>query len=217
MHPLISESKAIIFDMDGLLINSEPYWKIAEKKVFRKLGLTLTDTLLQQVMGFRLSEVVTHWYQYQPWQNPNFEQTENEILECVEILIQEHAEAMPGVYELLAFLAAQNIPMALASSSAMSLINMVIDKLAINRYFDVVCSAEIEPYGKPHPGIFLTAAKKLNAIPSNCLVIEDSINGVIAAKAARMKCVSVPELASASDKRFAIADLQLASLENLLW
>jgi len=217
MHPLISESKAIIFDMDGLLINSEPYWKIAEKKVFRKLGLTLTDTLLQQVMGFRLSEVVTHWYQYQPWQNPNFEQTENEILECVEILIQEHAEAMPGVYELLAFLAAQNIPMALASSSAMSLINMVIDKLAINRYFDVVCSAEIEPYGKPHPGIFLTAAKKLNAIPSNCLVIEDSINGVIAAKAARMKCVAVPELASASDKRFAIADLQLASLENLLW
>jgi sugar-phosphatase len=59
--------KAIIFDMDGLLVDSEPYWKIAEKICFGKLGLTLTDELLRQVMGFRLNEVVEHWYNYQPW------------------------------------------------------------------------------------------------------------------------------------------------------
>src|SRR6478736_3186206 len=118
--------KAIIFDMDGLLINSEPYWKQAEKLVFGKLGLTLTDTMLQQVMGFRLNEVVNYWYDYQPWPNPDMVQTEKDVLTTVKQLILDHAEAMPGVYSLLEQLSQTNIKLAIASSSAMSLIQTVV-------------------------------------------------------------------------------------------
>ena len=205
-------SKAVIFDMDGLLIDSEPYWKLAEKKIFGALGLNLTDELLKQVMGFRLSEVVSHWYQYQPWSNPNFIQTEKDVLACVKELIVENAQALAGVYTLLDELKQQNIPMALASSSAMSLIEAVVDKLNIRNYFQLLWSAEYEPFGKPHPGIFITTAKKLGVLPSQCLVFEDSVNGVIAAKAARMKCIAVPDSASLNDPRFAIADITVSSL-----
>ena len=204
--------KAVIFDMDGLLIDSEPYWKLAEKKIFGALGLNLTDELLKQVMGFRLSEVVTHWYQYQPWSNPNFIQTEKDVLACVKELILENAQALAGVYTLLDELKQQNIPMALASSSAMSLIEAVVDKLSIRNYFQLLWSAEYEPFGKPHPGIFITTAQKLSVLPSQCLVFEDSVNGVIAAKAARMKCIAVPDIASLNDPRFAIADITVSSL-----
>lgn len=205
-------TQLVIFDMDGLLIDSEPYWKIAEKEVFGKFGLNLTDDLLRQVMGFRLSEVVQHWYHYQPWPEPNFEQTERDVLDCVKQLIQQHADAMPGVYEVLTHCKQNNFKMALASSSAMELIEVVIDKLNIRHFFDVVWSAQYEEYGKPHPAIFLSVAKQLQIEPKHCVVFEDAINGVIAAKAARMYCIAIPEEVSYNDPRFAIADKKAASL-----
>lgn len=206
------EIEAVIFDMDGLLIDSEPYWKIAEKQVFGKLGLNLTDEQLRQVMGFRLSEVVTYWYNYQPWPNPDFVKTEQYILDTVKQLILTHADALPGVYEALAFCRQHQLKMAVASSSAISLIEAVVTKLNIKQEFDVLWSAEYEAYGKPHPAIFLTTAKKLNVSPQKCLVFEDSINGVIAAKAARMTCIAIPETATFNDPRFTIADFKLKSL-----
>ena len=206
------KNKAAIFDMDGLLIDSEPYWKIAEKKVFSELGLDLSDETLRQVMGFRLSEVVQHWYQFKPWQNPDFKKTENDILDCVKQLIIDHAEALEGVYEVLEKFSKENFKMALASSSSMSLIEVVVDKLHIRKYFDVLWSAEFEPFGKPHPGIFITTANKLTIDVKDCIVFEDSINGVIAAKAARMKCIAIPEEATFDNPQFEIADLKLKSL-----
>lgn len=209
------QTQLVVFDMDGLLIDSEPYWKIAEKEVFGKLGLNLTDDLLRQVMGFRLSEVVKHWYHYQPWPEPNFEQTERDVLDCVKQLIQQHADAMPGVYEVLTHCKQNNLKIALASSSAMELIDVVIDKLNIRHFFDVVWSAQYEEYGKPHPAIFLSVAKQLQVEPKHCVVFEDAINGVIAAKAARMYCIAVPEAISYNDPRFAIADVKTQSLLNI--
>lgn len=216
MNPLIKSSKAVIFDMDGLLIDSEPYWKMAEKEVFGRHGLDLTDELLRQVMGFRLSEVVRYWYHYQPWPNPDLKQTEADVLNCVKGLIVNHAEAMPGVYHLLETIKNKGLPIGLASSSAMSLIDVVVDKLEIRTYFDVLWSAEYEPFGKPHPGIFITTANKLEVQATDCLVFEDSVNGVIAAKAARMKCIAVPETVSINDSRFAIADLTVSSLTEVM-
>lgn len=207
--------KAAIFDMDGLLIDSEPYWKIAEKKVFGELGIQLNDELLRQVMGFRLSEVVKHWYAYQPWESPDFTRTEEDVLFTVQQLVLEHAEAMPGVHELLEKCKRSGLKIALASSSAMALIEAVVDKLSIRSYFEVLWSAEYEPYGKPHPGIFLTTAEKLGVAPTDCVVFEDSINGVIATKAAKMYSVAVPEEATFNDPRFAIADVKVRSLTEL--
>jgi HAD superfamily hydrolase (TIGR01509 family) len=214
--PDLLSAKAIIFDMDGLLIDSEPYWRQAEKTVFGKHGVALNDTLLRQVMGFRLNEVVKHWYDYKPWPNPNLPETETEVLQTVKQLILEHAEAMPGVYQLLEQLAQKNIKLAIASSSAMSLIQAVIQKLNIEKYFDVLWSAQHEPFGKPHPSIFLSTANKLGVSPTDCLVFEDSLNGVLAAKAARMKCIAVPDALQQNDPRFAIADWVIPSLEELI-
>jgi sugar-phosphatase len=204
----------LLFDMDGLLVDSEPFWKIAEKEVFGALGLNLSDELLRQVMGFRLSEVVQHWYHYQAWPNPNFIQTENDILDCMESYMRNEVIALPGVIDSLNFVKEHNYACALASSSSMRLIEAVVDKLNIRDYFDLLYSAEFEPYGKPHPGIFITAAKKLGSDPKHCLVIEDSVNGVIAAKAARMLCVAVPEAEKQNDPKFSIADYQLKTLEE---
>ena len=215
MFLIPGQTQLVIFDMDGLLVNSEPFWKIAEKEVFGKLGLNLTDDLLRQVMGFRLSEVVKHWYHYQPWPNPNFEQTERDVLDCVKQLIHQKADAMPGVYEVLTQCKNKNYKIALASSSAMELIDVVIDKLNIRHYFDVVWSAQYEEYGKPNPAIFLSVAKQLNTEPKHCVVLEDAINGVIAAKAARMYCIAIPEEVSYNDPRFAIADIKTQSLLNI--
>jgi sugar-phosphatase len=204
----------ILFDMDGLLVDSEPLWKIAEKKVFGALGLNLNDELLRQVMGFRLNEVVAYWYAYQPWPEPNFTQTEEDIICCMEELLAEKAVALPGVLESLHYVQANDYKTALASSSSMRLIEVVVNKLNIKSYFNLLYSAESEAYGKPHPGIFISAAKLLGSDQNQCLVVEDSINGVIAAKAAKMLCVAVPEAEKQNDLRFAIADYKLQTMET---
>lgn len=206
--------KAIIFDMDGLLVDSEPYWKIAEKICFGKLGLTLTDELLRQVMGFRLNEVVEHWYNYQPWGEKNFDAVEADVLETVKQLIADNANALPGVIDTLKLCKENGYKIALASSSAMSLINVVVDKLNIRHYFDLLVSAENEPYGKPHPSVFLTTANQLNVLPIECLVFEDSVNGMVAAKAARMKSIVVPEAEKQNEPYWHLANQKLNTLED---
>jgi sugar-phosphatase len=196
------------------LVDSEPYWKIAEKICFGKLGLTLTDELLRQVMGFRLNEVVEHWYNYQPWGEKNFEAVEADVLETVKQLIADNANALPSVVDTLKLCKDNGYKIALASSSAMSLINVVVDKLNIRQYFDLLVSAENEPYGKPHPSVFLTTANQLNVLPTECLVFEDSVNGMVAAKAARMKCIVVPEAEKQNEQYWYLANYQLKTLED---
>ena len=111
-----------------------------------------------------------------------------------------------------AFFKEKKVPVALASSSPLRLIEKLMRHYGIYDQFDLVRSAEFEPYGKPHPAVFITTASKLHINPLRCLVFEDSFNGVLAAKAARMKCVAVPEMRVYNQPRFAIADLKLPSL-----
>lgn len=205
-----------IFDMDGLLVDSEPWWKVAEKEVFGSIGLQLDDELLRQVMGFRLNEVVAHWYRYQAWEGATFEEVEHRIIDVMKRLLNEHAVALPGVLDVLDFAKTHSIPMALASSSNMSLIETVVDKLQIRSYFQWLCSAETERFGKPHPDIFIHTAQKAGFDTSHCIVFEDSINGVIAAKAARMTCIAIPEKEKLTDPRFAIADYRFAQINDAI-
>ncbi|MCA0426014.1 MAG: hexitol phosphatase HxpB [Bacteroidetes bacterium] len=205
-----------LFDMDGLLVDSEPLWKIAEKEVFGKLGLSLDDELLRQVMGFRLNEVIAHWFRYQPWENPDFAKTEREIIDCMKSLIQHRATAMPGVYAVLEELQRRNAKIALASSSSMELIETVVEKLELGPYLQRCFSAQNETYGKPHPAIFINAAEAMQAKPHECLVFEDSKNGMIAALAARMHCIVVPEEVHFEKAWWSLADARLSNLEEFL-
>ncbi len=206
--------EAAIFDMDGLLMDSEPFWREAERAVFGELGFELTDAMCEEAMGLRVTEVIAHWFKKHPWPNPEFDRTEREIIRHVDCLIRERAVLMEGVVDTLRFFERKQVPMALASSSAVSLIGTFLDRFGLRRYFRVVHSAEHEEFGKPHPVVFITTARKLTVDPTHCLVFEDSFNGVLAARAARMKCVVVPDPRSFAQARFDLADLKLARLSE---
>ncbi len=201
-----------IFDMDGLLIDSEPLWRLAEQAVFSQVGISLTDAMCHQTMGLRTDEVVDYWHQRFPWQRPDPAQIEADIVDQVEALIRQRGTALPGVRTLLTTLDKTSWTLALASSSPPVLIEAVLDRLAIGSYFPIRCSASAETHGKPHPAVYLTTARRLGVDPANCVALEDSMAGVRSAKAAGMRVIAVPAAESRDDPRFAAADLVVGSL-----
>ncbi len=205
---------AIIFDMDGLLVNSEPFWREAEKEVFSEVNIELTDEMCFKTVGLRIDEVVAYWYNKFPWSHISKHDVVEMILYRMKELIEQKAEAMAGVYKLLTYFNNKNIVMAIASASPMILIDAVVNKLNIRNYFSEICSAENEQYGKPHPKIYIHTAQKLKVKPYECLVFEDSFNGIIAAKAARMKVIAVPEDVLRGELKFHAADCVLNSLDD---
>jgi mannitol-1-/sugar-/sorbitol-6-/2-deoxyglucose-6-phosphatase len=211
--------QAVIFDMDGLLIDSEPLWHVAEKEVFGARGLSLTEAMCEETTGLRTDEMVAYWYAKQPWPGgrQSLEAVAHEILVRMQELIRAHGVALQGVYEVLRLLQHRQLALGLASSSPPALIDAVVDKLHIRHYFRVLCSAIDEAWGKPHPAVYLTAAKRLGLPPRDCLVFEDSINGIRAAKAAGMITVAVPDVHQYEDERFDEADFKLRSLTDFSW
>lgn len=207
--------KAVIFDMDGVLIDSEPLWKIAEIEGFGKVGLNLTKTDCEETVGLRIDEVVRLWHRKVGWNTLSVEQVADDIVDVLIREIYEQGKALSGVYESLDMLRNAGYKIALATSSYQRIIHAVLDKLQIAHYFDEIHSAEFEKLGKPHPAVFLTTAEKLGVHPVDCLVIEDSFNGVLAAKSARMKVIAIPEKSHAYDQRLIIADKILDSLHDL--
>ena len=206
--------QAVIFDMDGLLIDSEPLWQESEKIVFHKVGIQLSDSQVTQTTGLRVDEVVSYWFSRFPWDENSISQweVERDIIETVKKLIQEKWKAKKWVFEILEFCSQKNIPLAIASSSALSIIETVVDWLDIQKYFSVLYSAEHEKYGKPHPGVYISACEKLGVRPVDCIAFEDSLNGVLAAKSAKIRCIAVPEEINKHNPKFAIADMKLDSL-----
>ncbi len=207
--------KAVIYDMDGVLIDSEPLWRQAEIETFAKVGLSFTDEMCMQTMGMRTSEVIEFWYAKTPWTGKTKKEVENELMQRVTQLIIEEGDTMKGVEFSLNYFKEKGLKVALASSSAMNLIEAVIEKLQIKKYFEVIESAEYLDFGKPHPEIFIKTAQQLEVRPNECLVIEDSFNGVLAAKAARMEVIAIPDKESERDDRFVIADFILKDLEQI--
>lgn len=210
----------VIFDMDGLLVDSEPWWREAETNVFGRLSRAPEAADFELMMGNRIEEVIARWRVKHPWQGMSDDAVKVAIVDEVQRLVTTHAQLMPGVRELLKRLREKKMPVALASSSPLRLIRGLMQFYGIYDNFHVVCSAEVEEYGKPHPAVFLTAARQLGIDPVEILVFEDSFNGVIAAKAARMKCVAVPAPEHAAQSRFAAADLVIPSLtvfDEQLW
>lgn len=204
--------KGVIFDMDGLLIDSEFLWYDSMIAVFGKVGLNLTYEKCRQSSGLRTSELVDYWYNKHPFNSLTKEEVINELLDAVIKLFRLKGEKMSGVDSVLKFVHEKEVKTALASSSSLKLIEAVLDKLELKNYFNEVCSAEFEEHGKPHPAIYLKAAKLLDLPVEECLAFEDSFNGVLAAKSAKMKCVCVPDKSQKDDPRFKICDEVLSSL-----
>ena len=184
--------KAAIFDMDGLLIDSEPLWRQAEKSIFREVGISLRDQMCHETMGLRPDETVAYWYGKFPWTGASREHIEMRLVAAVQRLVSAHGQPLAGVYTTLKMLKNANLKLGLASSSPHILIETVVSKLEVRNYFGVMCSAVDELRGKPDPAVYLTAAEKLGVTPGDCIAFEDSVSGVRSAKSAGMTVVAIP-------------------------
>jgi len=211
--------EAVIFDMDGVLIDSEPFWRKAEIEVFATVGLQLTENDCMKTTGFRFDETIKYWYNLHPWQGKSIHQIEQEVLDKMEYYMLHEAPLMPAVESAIHTIRSSHVKVAVASSSALRLIKATAHRLGGAHLFHALVSAQFEDYGKPHPAVFLTAAKQLGVVPEKCLVIEDSLNGVIAAKAAKMTCAAIPAELDFANHKFAIADYKfhhMAALQSWL-
>ena len=210
----LSNYDAVIFDMDGVLVDSEPLWKIAMQEVFSSLGSNLEKTDFQKTVGLRIDEVIAYWKPIENWV-PEIKEIEIDIVTKMVDLIHHQSCPLPGVIETLDFLKLKT-PIGLATSSPQKLIDAVLKTLDVKQYFNAIQSAETETQGKPHPAVFLSAAKKMNVRPEKCLVIEDSLNGIIAAKAARMDVVCIPEKTHIPNPKMNLADFQFENMTDFL-
>ena len=185
---------AVIFDMDGLILDSEPLWKIAEIETFKEVGFDFTIEMCALTTGMRIDEVVEFWRKKIKWESFTNTEIVDKIQNKMIQLIKERGKLLPGIIESLNLLKANDVLIGLASSSSMSLINTTVDTLKIRKFFNVIHSAENEIAGKPNPAVFLSAAKMLKVNPEKCLVLEDSKAGMNAGINANMRTIVIPEL-----------------------
>lgn len=206
---------AAIFDMDGVLIDSEPLWCRAEVEVFNILGVPLTQSMSSQTMGLRTDEVVSYWYAKFPWTGANPSTVADRILNRVGELVETEGKPMPGAVAAVQLCRRMQLPLALATSSPMSLVHLVLKRLGLQDAFDILNSAETEEFGKPHPAVYLTTAHRLGVHPNKCIAVEDSIRGMTSAKNAGMRCIVVPAPEERENPQFAAADIVLDSLATI--
>ncbi|HOJ10505.1 MAG TPA: HAD family phosphatase [Clostridiales bacterium] len=195
--------KAVIFDMDGIIIDSEPIYHKVEMSMFKELGLDLTDEHRYMYVGIR---TVDMWQELK--QRYDIEFSVEKLVEIEAKRISEFLESqkkiksIAGIKELLEELQNNSIKIALASSSSIRDIETVLNKTGFREYFNVIVSGDYVKNGKPAPDIFELAVSQLNNMietstdassyitPENCIVIEDAHSGVRAAKAAGIKCIA---------------------------
>ncbi len=204
----------VIFDMDGLLINSEPLWHEAGNEVLKQYGITLTDEQYQTTTGLRTKEFVEWCFFTFNIGVQELMQTEQKIIEVVMDKIANNPGLMPGVQTLFDMFYDKKFKIGIASSSPVELIELVMDICGLRKYVTQYTSAQHLKYAKPHPEVYLVCAEMLQSSPLECVCFEDSFYGMIAVKAARMKCVVVPEKSQQQQERWGAADLRLASLEH---
>ena len=165
----------VLFDMDGLLLDTELYWGESMLKIAAKHGIPITREHFKATTGLRIFEVTEYWQRNFPWQGASSEQVANEVLDDITAVSIAKGNIMPGVINLLQQLRAAHYKIGLASSSPMRMIQPLIQHFELSPYFDAVCSADAVEYGKPHPAVFLYAANQLQAQQHECLVLEDSV------------------------------------------
>lgn len=215
-HVIFASMKlnTVIFDMDGLLIDSEPLWKEAADAMLLIYGKQLTAQQYSITTGLRTKEFLAHWFHYFNLPANELAGAEKMIVDHVIELVKQKGKPMPGVPYIINFFQNQNFKIGLATSSAPALIEVVIDLLGLRTCLGAISSADALAYGKPHPEVYLNCAKELSALPAQCICFEDSFNGMIAAKAAKMKCVIVPSLQDSKNSAWEAADLKISTLNN---
>jgi len=209
-----SKIEAVILDMDGILIDSERHWQLTERAIFAELGIDLTDELLVQTRGLRTEEMVAHWSARFPLDGTDHKQLMKQYDRRMVDTMKSEVPLMEGARELIGMFREMGMPVALATCSTQEHIDAVMEKHGIRELFDLLVSAAVDMPGKPHPEVYLRTAALLNTDPTRCLAFEDSFAGVIAARAARMKVVAMPDPSEYDQERFGAADMKIRSLKD---
>lgn len=210
------QTHAAIFDMDGLLIDSEPLWDQAELEVIAALGVDITRrNELPDLLGLRIDAVVSLWYAQQPWVGTSLTEVTQRIIARAISLVEETRPLLPGVETALQLCQQEGLKIGLASASPLHMLEQVLDMFQLRHYFSTLASAEHLPWSKPHPQVYLNASDQLGVDPLCCVTLEDSVNGMIATKAARMRSIVVPAPENQLDPRWALANIKLPSLTAL--
>jgi HAD superfamily hydrolase (TIGR01509 family) len=206
--------EAIVFDLDGILIDSEHVWDEVRQQLADERGGRWNENASRDMMGMSSLE----WSRYMRdvvGLSEEPEEISAEVVRRLEDRYRRELPLIPGAEQAVERLAAR-WPLALASSSNRELIDLVLESSGLGRYFEASVSSEEVARGKPAPDVFLEAARRLDVGPTSCAAVEDSENGILAAKAADMRTIAIPNPHyPPHEDALAAADVVLASIEEL--
>jgi len=185
--------KGIIFDFDGVIVDSEHVWREAEMEVFRRAGHQLTAEKVASNSGKKVEDLVAEHQKQFSFNEAKAKQLIKDIYTYVQEEMNKNPAATPGLYQAVDFFLSRNYKLAIASSSPINFIKKVLKNLSLADVFNIICSGQDEEYAKPHPAVYLAACKKLELQPSQVIAIEDSLTGLISAKAAKIFCILLKE------------------------
>jgi HAD superfamily hydrolase (TIGR01509 family) len=206
--------EAVVFDLDGLLLQTEELWDEVREGLARERGGRYTPEAQRAMMGMSSPE----WSRYMHEQVGVPEEPEEISAEVVRRLAERYRQSLPlipGAVEAVERVAAR-WPLGLASSSNRPLIELALELSGLAQLFQAVVSSEEVPRGKPAPDVYLEAARRLGVAPARCAAVEDSHSGIRSARAAGMRVVAIPNPTfPPGDEALADADVVLASLDEL--
>lgn len=205
--------QAAIFDMDGLLIDSEPLWQLAEREVFSSIGVKVTDELAAQTAKMTTREVTQFWFKLYPWSDLHLDDVENAVISRVEALVEERGCELQGVSRILSLLRSKGMKIGLSTNSPYQLIPIILNKLGIASFFDAISSSDDVKKGKPEPDVYLSTINKLGVEAAHCIAFEDSYSGMLAAMRANIKTIVIPH-PDRYQQDFSESHLKLKSLSE---
>ena len=210
----MSAVEAVVFDLDGVLIDSEHVWDEARQELARERGGRWTETASRDMMGMSSLEWSRYMHEVIGVPDPP-EKISAEVVRRLERIYRDELPLFDGAVEAVERLASR-WPLGLASSSNRELIDLVLELSGLERFFHATVSSEEVPRGKPAPDVYLEAARRLGVSSDRCVAIEDSENGIRSAKGAGMRVLAIPNPRyPPNDEALAAADEMLSSLAEL--
>ena len=201
--------KAIIFDLDGVIANTQQYHAQIESEILNRFGIKISlEEVTKRFAGVRTKDFLKSLLEEKKV-DFNIDDIMTEKRQRINYVCSKELKSIPGVVDLIKAIYDAGLRLAVASASSDDFVRMVLEKLEIIKYFSIVVSADEVGKGKPNPDVFLLAAQKLLVSPEDCVVIEDSYNGMQAAKAAGMKCIGL------TNDKTAPANLIISSFDEI--
>jgi HAD superfamily hydrolase (TIGR01509 family) len=204
---------AVIFDMDGVMIDSEPLWEKTERILLARRNIDYSPDYRDKIVGLNQRDsgrLLVDTFDL----DETVEEIINERISILTSIYEKELELIPALVPLLRQLGEEGYRLAVASSSPLRVVNFVLDMFSLHDHFLAVVSGDSVGNGKPHPDIYVHTAETLGVKPAECVAIEDSINGLRSAKGAGMYCIAIPDK-RLTPNQFESADVILGGLEEL--